>query len=373
VLLTAEGAVLLLIDLQQRLVPAIHDNETVVARAVRLAEAARLLDIPVYATEQYPAGLGPTVAPLAAYPQAVLSKTTFSAADAPGFSALLPLGDGEIVVAGCEAHVCVLQTVLGLVGSGRHVIVAADAIGSRDPADAAAAIARARQHGAEIVTSEMVLFEWLRDARHPKFRDVQKLLKLGIATGEGDNRVGSRVAERDAGPMPWIAPTVVRHDTPAVAGERQMLEAWLEFHRQTLLIKCSGLTADQLRQRTAPPSSLSLLGLVRHMTDVERGWFRRRVAGEDVDFLYSSEADPDGEFDHVDEADAEQDLAAYLREIELARQAAAGRNLDETFFNSRRNTDMCLRWVYVHMIEEYARHNGHADLLRERIDGATGY
>ena len=116
-LLTAEGAALLLIDLQQRLVPAIHDNETIVARAVRLAEAARLLDIPVYATEQYPAGLGPTVAPLAAYPQAVLSKTTFSAADAPGFSALLPPGDGEIVVAGCEAHVCVLQTVLGLIGS----------------------------------------------------------------------------------------------------------------------------------------------------------------------------------------------------------------------------------------------------------------
>src|SRR6516164_3434472 len=153
--------------------------------------------------------------------------------------------------------------------------------------------------------------------------------------------------------MPWIAPTVVRHDTPPVAGERQMLEAWLDFHRQTLLSKCSGLTADQLRQRTAPPSSLSLLGLVRHMTDVERGWFRRRVAGEDVGFLYSSEADPDGEFD-------------------LAQQAAAGRDLDETFFNLRRNTDMCLRWVYVHMIEEYARHNGHADLLRERTDGATG-
>ena len=151
-----------------------------------------------------------------------------------------------------------------------------------------------------------------------------------------------------------------------------MLEAWLDFHRQTLLSKCSGLTADQLRQRTAPPSSLSLLGLVRHMTDVERGWFRRRVAGEDVDFQYSSEADPDGEFDHVDEADAEQDYAIFLREIELARQAAAGRDLDETFFHSGRNTDMSLRWVYVHMIEEYAWHNGHADLLRERIDGATG-
>ena len=171
---------LLLIDLQQRLVPVIHDHDAVVARAVRLAEAAQLLDVPIRATEQYPAGLGPTVPPLAAYPQATLTKTTFSAAADPGFAALLPagvLGFGQVVVAGCEAHVCVLQTVLDLLGAGRRVVLAADAIGSRDPADKAVAVERARQHGAEIVTSEMVLFEWLRDARHPKFREVQKLLK----------------------------------------------------------------------------------------------------------------------------------------------------------------------------------------------------
>ncbi len=176
-LLTAQGAVLLLIDLQQRLMPAIYDGEAVVARAVRLAEAARLLDVPVCATEQNPAGLGPTVAPLAAYPRVVLSKTTFSAADDPGFPGLLGAGVGQIVVAGCEAHVCVLQTALGLLGCGHRVVLAADAIGSRDPADRTAAIARARQHGAEIVTSEMVLFEWLRGSQHPKFREVQKLLK----------------------------------------------------------------------------------------------------------------------------------------------------------------------------------------------------
>ena len=176
-LLTAEGAVLLLIDLQQRLMPVIHDHETVLARAVRLAAAARRLDVPVCATEQNPAGLGPTVPPLAGYPQAVLSKTTFSAAADPGFPALLPAGAGQIVVAGCEAHVCVLQTVLSLLASGRRVVWAADATGSRDPADRAAAIDRARQHGAEIVTSEMVLFEWLRDSRHPEFREVQKLLR----------------------------------------------------------------------------------------------------------------------------------------------------------------------------------------------------
>jgi len=176
-LASADGAVLLLVDLQERLVPVIHDAEAVVARAVRLAEAAQLLDIPVNATEQNPAGLGGTVAPLAAYPRLVVSKTTFSAVAAPGLPALLPGGAAQIVVAGCEAHVCVLQTVLGLLASGHRVLLVADAIGSRDPADRAAAIDRARQHGAEIVTSEMVLFEWLRDARHPRFREVQKLLK----------------------------------------------------------------------------------------------------------------------------------------------------------------------------------------------------
>jgi nicotinamidase-related amidase len=176
-MLTAEGAVLLLTDLQERLVPAIYDGEVVVARAVRLAEAARLLDVPIVATEQYPDGLGRTVPPLAAYPQTVMSKTTFSVVEDPGFPALLPTGTGQIVVAGCEAHVCVLQTALGLLARGHGVVIAVDAVGSRDPADRAVAIDRARQHGAEIVTSEMVLFEWLHDARHPKFREVQKLLK----------------------------------------------------------------------------------------------------------------------------------------------------------------------------------------------------
>jgi hypothetical protein len=172
--------------------------------------------------------------------------------------------------------------------------------------------------------------------------------------------------------MPWIAPSIDRKEPPTVAGERDMLEAWLEFHRQTLLWKCSGLTAEQLRQRAAEPSTLSLLGLVRHMAEVERGWFRRRIAGEQVGQLYCSDTDPDGDFDHVDTADPETDFATYLSELELARAATRDRDLDETFFNARRNIDMDVRWVYVHMIEEYARHNGHADLLRERIDGVKG-
>jgi nicotinamidase-related amidase len=176
-LLSAERSVLLLLDLQQRLMPAIHDGDRVVARAARLAEAALLLDVPAVATEQYPAGLGPTVAPLAGYARATMAKTRFSAAAEPGFAALLPAGTREVVIAGVETHVCVLQTVLELLGSRHRVILVADATGSRDPADHRAAVDRARQHGAEVVTSEMVLFEWLRDARHPSFRQVHKLLK----------------------------------------------------------------------------------------------------------------------------------------------------------------------------------------------------
>jgi nicotinamidase-related amidase len=174
VLLTAAGAVLLLVDFQQRLVPVIHDADAVVARAVRLAEAAQLLGVPVCATEQYPTGLGHTVAELVGYPQNVVAKTAFSGAADPR---LLPPTAREVVVAGVEAHVCVLQTVADLLGTDQRVVVVADAVGSRDPADRDAALERMRAHGAEIVTSEMVLFEWLRDSAHPRFREVQKLLR----------------------------------------------------------------------------------------------------------------------------------------------------------------------------------------------------
>ena len=112
-----------------------------------------------------------------AYPQETLAKTTFSAAADPGFDALLPDGTRQVVIAGCEAHVCVLQTALYLVDAGYRVGVAAYAASSRDPAYVVAGIARARQHGVDIVTSEMVLFEWLRYLRNPRFRDVQKLLR----------------------------------------------------------------------------------------------------------------------------------------------------------------------------------------------------
>ena len=172
--------------------------------------------------------------------------------------------------------------------------------------------------------------------------------------------------------MSWTAPQIDRKPPPPLGNERAMLEGWLDFHRQTLLVKCTGLTADQLRLRAVEPSSLSLLGLVRHMAEVERAWFRRRFAGEHLERIYSSNGRPDVDFDDVDTADAEADFATFTREVDLARTAARGRSLDDQFFNPHARVEMDLRWIFVHMIEEYARHNGHADLLRERIDGTTG-
>jgi hypothetical protein len=151
-----------------------------------------------------------------------------------------------------------------------------------------------------------------------------------------------------------------------------MLEAWLQFQRDTLLTKCAGLTDQQLKQRSCPPSSLSLLGLVRHMTDKERGWFRHGFAGERVGPVYYSDRRVDGDFDDVDNADPVRDFDAYLAEVAACRAAVAGASLEDTFVRRRDGRESSLRWVYLHMIEQYARHNGHADLLRERIDGATG-
>lgn len=176
-LLSATGSVVLLVDLQQRLMPAIDSGATVVANAVRLADAARLLDVPTCATEQNPAGLGHTVDELAGHPQHVLAKTAFSAVADPGFATLLPPRTSEIVVAGAEAHVCVLQTALALVAARHRVLVVADAVGSRKAADKAVALDRLQRHGVEVVTTEMVLFEWLRDSMHPRFREVLRLIR----------------------------------------------------------------------------------------------------------------------------------------------------------------------------------------------------
>jgi uncharacterized damage-inducible protein DinB len=168
--------------------------------------------------------------------------------------------------------------------------------------------------------------------------------------------------------MSWIAPEITRIDEPFTGPERGILDGFLDWHRTTLLWKCAGLTSEQLALQSVPPSNLSLLGLVRHMADVERAWFRIRFRNEPVPRLYPS---LDAAFEEAYPAGAEADFAAFAEECELARKAAAGASLDEEFTGSKGHT-ISLRWVYTHMIEEYARHNGHADLLRERIDGVTG-
>ena len=165
--------------------------------------------------------------------------------------------------------------------------------------------------------------------------------------------------------------TTERIEPPFAADETAMLTAWLDYHRATLLLKTEGLGHDRLRERSVPPSSLSLLGLVRHMAEVERWWFRRVGHETDIGDLFCSEEFKDGDFDLVADADAEADFVTFRRECDLADEAMTGRGLDDTFLTKRGNT-MNYRWVYIHMIEEYARHNGHADLLRERIDGAVG-
>ncbi|MDQ1398216.1 MAG: hypothetical protein QOG97_113 [Acidimicrobiaceae bacterium] len=166
-----------------------------------------------------------------------------------------------------------------------------------------------------------------------------------------------------------------RVDPPYIADERTMLTTWLDWQRATLLQKCSGLTPDQLREQAVPPSNLSLLGLVRHMAEVERGWFRKGVAREDIGYRWVTEDHQDADFDDVaDVDDAGMDAAfeALREEIGRARRAvAAAPTLDVTFTRPNR-PEISLRWVLVHMVEEYARHNGHADFLRERIDGVTG-
>lgn len=170
---------LVLIDLQARLLPAIAGHERVLERASRLLEAARLLDVPVLATEHCPERIGATVAVLGERlrPDEVHAKRAFSAAGLAAFARLAAAGRDQLVLAGTEAHVCVLQTALGLRAAGARVAVAADAVGSRAASDLELGLARLARAGVEIVSSEMVLFEWLGDADDPAFKQVHRLLR----------------------------------------------------------------------------------------------------------------------------------------------------------------------------------------------------
>ena len=163
-----------------------------------------------------------------------------------------------------------------------------------------------------------------------------------------------------------------RIEPPFILTERAMLEAWLDFHRTTLLLKCEGLDDEGRKTRPVKSSKLSLHGLIRHMGEVERGWFRRTLLCEPLaPTIWRDPGVEDSELVPLDGADWEADLAAWQAECTQSRTAAAAHQLDDT---GLRDLQPCsLRWIYVHMIEEYARHNGHADLIRELVDGAVGW
>ncbi len=164
-----------------------------------------------------------------------------------------------------------------------------------------------------------------------------------------------------------------RQPTPLSGGERETLTAFLEWHRQTLELKCTGVPADRLADRSIPPSVLSLHGLVRHLAGVERWWFRQQFAGEDLPLLYYSDDDPDQDFDALG-GDFDDDLTVWRSECESARAIVANAvSLEQKGLRQRDGLPFSLRWLMLHLIAEYARHNGHADLLRERIDGRTGH
>jgi uncharacterized damage-inducible protein DinB len=169
--------------------------------------------------------------------------------------------------------------------------------------------------------------------------------------------------------MTWTAPDVILPDGPLTGDERPVLEGFLRWHRAYLLHKCSGLTGEQLTQASCPPSNLTLLGLIRHMAKVERRWFRERIAGEQHDAMYDPALGVDADFEDIDPARAQADYERLVEEIRLAEAALAAAAYDDTVV--ARDGEMSVRAVVIHMVEEYAQHNGHADLVREAIDGST--
>ena len=163
-----------------------------------------------------------------------------------------------------------------------------------------------------------------------------------------------------------------RTTPPLVGDERQILTAYLDWHRRTFELKCAGVPPERLSEKGIPPSGLSLHGLARHLAGVERWWFRIQFAGEDVPMLYYSDDDPSQDFDALS-GDPAEAFAVWRDECARSRQiVAAASSLDQTGTHAATGNPVSLRRVMVHLIAEYARHNGHADLLRERIDGATG-
>ncbi|HEY3910044.1 MAG TPA: isochorismatase family protein [Stellaceae bacterium] len=174
--INCETSSLLIIDFQSRLMPAIEDGDLAVGNARRLVDAAQMFQVPVVLTEQNAGGLGGTVPELRPEAHRLIHKMTFDACRVPGFLDALP-DRPDLVVAGCETHVCVLQTVLGLLAAGRRVYAVRDAMGSRRAESKETAIRRMALNGAEVVTTEMVVFEWLATAEDPRLPNVIDLIK----------------------------------------------------------------------------------------------------------------------------------------------------------------------------------------------------
>ncbi|WP_377268071.1 DinB family protein [Peterkaempfera sp. SMS 1(5)a] len=166
--------------------------------------------------------------------------------------------------------------------------------------------------------------------------------------------------------------TTERIGPPLTAGERETLRAFLDYHRATLAMKCDGLGDEELRRRSMPPSTLTLLGLVRHMAEVERAWFRRVINGEDIPLVWSDEGDFQVAYDASTSTRAEA-FDAWQAEVEHSRRIEReAESLDVTGYQKSWGEKVSLRLVMLHLIHEYARHNGHADFLREGVDGTVG-
>jgi hypothetical protein len=166
--------------------------------------------------------------------------------------------------------------------------------------------------------------------------------------------------------------TTERTGPSVTAGEREMLRGFLDYQRATLAMKCDGLTDDDLRRQSSPPSSLSLLGLVRHMAEVERTWFRLVINGEDIGLVWSDQGDYQVAYDARTAAGPEA-FDAWQAEVGRSRQIEAhAPSLEVLGHQARWGEDVSLRLVMIHVLMEYARHNGHADFLREAIDGVVG-
>jgi hypothetical protein len=279
---------------------------------------------------------------------------------------------------------CVLHALLG--NDDAEFVIRARAVQVTDPGDRELFETACRDAGVNVEADGPAFgaFDRLRYADRRDDRQLERTqcrmslardsggIEARLRSPMGDHQVRSRVSTTESVGMVEDLSDPRRTEPPFVLDEREMLEQWLEFHRVTLLLKCDGLEDRDRKARPVATSKLSLHGLVRHMAEVERNWFTRVLLRQtDAGMIWSDPTIEDSELVPLDDADWQADVATWLWECDHSRSAVASHFLDDT---GVRNGEPCsLRWIYVHMIEEYARHNGHADLIRELVDGAVGW